>query len=122
MIVQLVIQTSLTETSMAGPSGASDADVYGLRNKARTLICKKESELKNEENSSVPRPEGKNQVGEIKEQSTDRRGIPRCIVGSPKIIDLEDDEGQGKKGDGNDQREARQVDRRDRLIVPSGSS
>uniref|UniRef100_M1DKU2 Putative plant transposon protein domain-containing protein n=1 Tax=Solanum tuberosum TaxID=4113 RepID=M1DKU2_SOLTU len=47
--------------------------------------------------SSVPSPEGKNQVGERKEKSADHRVVPRCSVGSPKITDLEDVEGQGRE-------------------------
>uniref|UniRef100_M1DVP7 Uncharacterized protein n=1 Tax=Solanum tuberosum TaxID=4113 RepID=M1DVP7_SOLTU len=46
----------------------------------------------------VPRnPEGKKQVGERKEQSTDHRAVPRCSVGSTKVTDLEDAEGEGRK-------------------------
>uniref|UniRef100_M1DQJ8 Uncharacterized protein n=1 Tax=Solanum tuberosum TaxID=4113 RepID=M1DQJ8_SOLTU len=47
--------------------------------------------------SSVLSPEGKNQVGNEKEQSTDRRVIPRSQDRSPKVLDLEDAECQGKK-------------------------
>uniref|UniRef100_M1C490 Meiosis-specific protein ASY3-like coiled-coil domain-containing protein n=1 Tax=Solanum tuberosum TaxID=4113 RepID=M1C490_SOLTU len=64
---------------------------------------------------SVPSPEGKNQVGERKEQSTDRRMVPRCSVELPKVTDLEDVEGQGKKGNGDDQKATHRVDRRAQL-------
>uniref|UniRef100_M1DMH3 Uncharacterized protein n=1 Tax=Solanum tuberosum TaxID=4113 RepID=M1DMH3_SOLTU len=45
----------------------------------------------------MPSPEGENQVGERKEQSADRRVVPRCSARSPKVADLEDAEGQRKK-------------------------
>ena len=45
----------------------------------------------------MPSPEGENQVGERNEQSVDRRVVPRCSVGSPKVTELEEAEGQGKK-------------------------
>uniref|UniRef100_M1DS08 Uncharacterized protein n=1 Tax=Solanum tuberosum TaxID=4113 RepID=M1DS08_SOLTU len=47
--------------------------------------------------SSVPSPEGENQVGERKEKSAIRRTVLRCSVGSPKVTELEDAEGQSKK-------------------------
>lgn len=43
-------------------------------------------------------PEGENQVGERKEQSANRRVVPRCSVGSPKVTELEEAEGQDRKG------------------------
>uniref|UniRef100_M1DQM7 Uncharacterized protein n=1 Tax=Solanum tuberosum TaxID=4113 RepID=M1DQM7_SOLTU len=46
--------------------------------------------------SSVPSLEGKNQVGERKEQSAYHRVVLRCRVGSPKVTNLEDAEGQGR--------------------------
>ncbi|WMV41639.1 hypothetical protein MTR67_035024 [Solanum verrucosum] len=46
---------------------------------------------------NVPSPKGKNQIGERKEQSVDRRVVPRCSVGSHKVTYLEDDECQGRK-------------------------
>uniref|UniRef100_M1DIX5 Integrase core domain containing protein n=1 Tax=Solanum tuberosum TaxID=4113 RepID=M1DIX5_SOLTU len=39
----------------------------------------------------------KNQVGERKEQSAVRRVVLRCSVGSPKVTDLEDAEGQSRR-------------------------
>ena len=45
----------------------------------------------------MPSPEGENQVGDRKEQSTDHRVVSRCSVRSPKVTDLEDAEGQSKK-------------------------
>uniref|UniRef100_M1DWE3 Putative plant transposon protein domain-containing protein n=1 Tax=Solanum tuberosum TaxID=4113 RepID=M1DWE3_SOLTU len=38
-----------------------------------------------------------NQVSDGKEQSSDRRVVPRCSVGSPKVTDLEDAECQRRK-------------------------
>uniref|UniRef100_M1DT91 Uncharacterized protein n=1 Tax=Solanum tuberosum TaxID=4113 RepID=M1DT91_SOLTU len=46
---------------------------------------------------SVLSPEGENQVGERKKQSADHRVVLQCSVRSPKVTDLEDAEGQGKK-------------------------
>ncbi|WMV37141.1 hypothetical protein MTR67_030526, partial [Solanum verrucosum] len=46
---------------------------------------------------SVPSSEEENQVGERKEQSADCRVVPRCIVRSPKVTDLEDVKGQDRK-------------------------
>uniref|UniRef100_M1DC35 Uncharacterized protein n=1 Tax=Solanum tuberosum TaxID=4113 RepID=M1DC35_SOLTU len=40
---------------------------------------------------------GENQAGKINEQSAHRRVVLRCSVGSPKVIELEDAEGQSKK-------------------------
>ncbi len=45
----------------------------------------------------MPSPEGENQVGERKVQLVCRRVVPRCSVGSPKVTELEDAEGQSKK-------------------------
>lgn len=45
----------------------------------------------------MPISEGENQVGDRKEQSADRRVVPRYSVGSPKVTDLEDVEGQDRK-------------------------
>ena len=42
-------------------------------------------------------PEGKDQVGDEKEQSACRRVFPRCSVGSPKVTELDDAEGQSNK-------------------------
>ncbi|WMV32734.1 hypothetical protein MTR67_026119 [Solanum verrucosum] len=54
--------------------------VFGLRDKAWTLICKKErSELKERRNEGLVITESP------------------CNVGSPKVIELEDAEGQSKK-------------------------
>ncbi|KAH0723849.1 hypothetical protein KY290_006567 [Solanum tuberosum] len=47
--------------------------------------------------TNVPSSEGENQVGERKEQSADRRVVPRCSVGSSKVTDIEDAEGQDRK-------------------------
>ncbi|WMV08124.1 hypothetical protein MTR67_001509 [Solanum verrucosum] len=43
---------------------------------------------------SMPSPKGKNQVGERKKRSVDRRVVPQCSVESPKVIDLENAKGQ----------------------------
>jgi len=41
--------------------------------------------------------EGESQFGNKKEQSACRRVVPRCSVGSPKVTELEDAEGQSRK-------------------------
>uniref|UniRef100_M1DKK7 Polyprotein protein n=1 Tax=Solanum tuberosum TaxID=4113 RepID=M1DKK7_SOLTU len=46
--------------------------------------------------SSVPSPEGENQVGDRNVQSACRRVVLRCSVGSPKVTELEDAEGHRK--------------------------
>ncbi|KAG5615714.1 hypothetical protein H5410_015538 [Solanum commersonii] len=45
----------------------------------------------------MPSPKGKNEVGERKEQSADRRVVLRSRVGLPKVTNLEDAEDQGRK-------------------------
>uniref|UniRef100_M1DG25 Uncharacterized protein n=1 Tax=Solanum tuberosum TaxID=4113 RepID=M1DG25_SOLTU len=47
--------------------------------------------------TSMPSPEGENQVGERKEQSASSRTVPRCSAISPKVTELEVAEGQSKK-------------------------
>uniref|UniRef100_M1DTK8 Uncharacterized protein n=1 Tax=Solanum tuberosum TaxID=4113 RepID=M1DTK8_SOLTU len=86
-------------------------EVYGLRNKARTLTGKKRNKQAEEikkgeskdrqehsvcrrvahqtaESSSVQSPEGKNQVGDERKQSADRRVVLRCSARSPKVTYL----------------------------------
>uniref|UniRef100_M1DXG4 Uncharacterized protein n=1 Tax=Solanum tuberosum TaxID=4113 RepID=M1DXG4_SOLTU len=48
-------------------------------------------------NSSVPSPKGQNQFDERKEQSACHLVVPRCSVGSPKLTEVEEVEGQSKK-------------------------
>ena len=45
----------------------------------------------------MPSPEGRNLVGDRKEQSVDHRVVPRCSERSPKVTDLEDVECQGER-------------------------
>uniref|UniRef100_M1DCH2 Uncharacterized protein n=1 Tax=Solanum tuberosum TaxID=4113 RepID=M1DCH2_SOLTU len=47
--------------------------------------------------TNEPSPEEENQVGKRKEQSACHRVVPQCSVGSPKVTELEDVEGQSKK-------------------------
>ncbi|WMV41175.1 hypothetical protein MTR67_034560 [Solanum verrucosum] len=101
-MIESAEQISLEDTPMADPSGVSTADVtldYVLRSKTRTPNCKKEQRKLKEGTkiTCVPSPEGKNQVGQRKEQSANRRVVPRCSARPPKVTDLEDAEGQGKK-------------------------
>uniref|UniRef100_M1BZK2 Uncharacterized protein n=1 Tax=Solanum tuberosum TaxID=4113 RepID=M1BZK2_SOLTU len=42
-------------------------------------------------------PEGRNQVGDKNEQSTNHRTLPRSKVTTPKVTELKDVEFQGKK-------------------------
>uniref|UniRef100_M1DDD3 Uncharacterized protein n=1 Tax=Solanum tuberosum TaxID=4113 RepID=M1DDD3_SOLTU len=51
---------------------------------------------KQAERLKISKP-GKNQLGERKEQSADRRVVPRCSVQSHKVTDLEDAEGQDRE-------------------------
>ncbi|WMV50336.1 hypothetical protein MTR67_043721 [Solanum verrucosum] len=54
-------------------------------------------QLKEQRKSSVPSPEGENQVGHRNEQSTSGQMVPRCSTISPKVTELEDAEGKSKK-------------------------
>ncbi|WMV45308.1 hypothetical protein MTR67_038693 [Solanum verrucosum] len=62
-----------------------------------TNVQKGTKQLKERRKEGLPSPEGENQVGERKEQSTCHRVVSRCSVGSPKVIELEEAEGQRKK-------------------------
>ncbi|WMV49698.1 hypothetical protein MTR67_043083 [Solanum verrucosum] len=44
----------------------------------------------------MPSHEGRNQVGDEKEQSANQRAVPRCKARSPKVTELEDVECQSK--------------------------
>uniref|UniRef100_M1DH89 Uncharacterized protein n=1 Tax=Solanum tuberosum TaxID=4113 RepID=M1DH89_SOLTU len=79
-------QASLKDTTMAGPSGAGG-----------TIDVTPGLEAQHCLSSSVPSLEGENQFGKTKEQSACRRVVSRCSVGSPKVTELEDTEGKGKK-------------------------
>ncbi|WMV46612.1 hypothetical protein MTR67_039997 [Solanum verrucosum] len=54
-------------------------------------------QLKERRISSVPCPEGENQVVDRKEQLVSHRTVPRCSARSPKVKELEHDEVQSKK-------------------------
>ncbi|WMV41296.1 hypothetical protein MTR67_034681 [Solanum verrucosum] len=62
-----------------------------------TNLQKERSDLKERRNESLPSPKGENQVSERNEQSASYRVVSRCSVGSPKVTELEDVEGQSKK-------------------------
>ncbi|WMV09744.1 hypothetical protein MTR67_003129, partial [Solanum verrucosum] len=66
--------------------------------------------------------EGESQAGERKEQLEDHRVVPRCSIKSPKVIDLEDSEGQCKKAMEWTKKAYHQVDRQARLTTPNDPS
>uniref|UniRef100_M1DSY5 Uncharacterized protein n=1 Tax=Solanum tuberosum TaxID=4113 RepID=M1DSY5_SOLTU len=73
---------------------------FGLRNKAWPLICKNEqSELKERRNEGlvIAKSIWRKSSWREKGQSACHRVVPRCSVGSPKVTELEDAEGQSKK-------------------------
>ncbi|KAG5589996.1 hypothetical protein H5410_040510 [Solanum commersonii] len=112
-MVDAVVQASLADTPMADPSRAGTIDVTlgtnpQIQSDTPGIWIEEQSmdtngqkgtrQLKERRKEGiVPSPEGENQVGDRKKQSVSCRTVPQCSVGSPKVTELEDVEGQSKK-------------------------
>uniref|UniRef100_M1DEC7 Polyprotein protein n=1 Tax=Solanum tuberosum TaxID=4113 RepID=M1DEC7_SOLTU len=101
-MVDAAVQISLADTPMADPTGpiitnvTPGTDAHGIWIEEQSKDTNLQNGMNRAERRKKREPE-KNQVGERKKKSAIRQGIPRCRVRSPKVIDLEDVEGQEKK-------------------------